>query len=112
MTGGVVTVLGETGINFGAGMTGGFAFVLDESRQFVDRYNHELIEIHRIHSESTAAHSAYLRELIREFVAETQSAKGQHILDNFADYAHNFWLVTPKAADIKTLLDSLSTEAA
>ena len=48
MTGGVVCVLGPTGFNFGAGFTGGFAYVLDMDRDFVDRYNHELIDIHRI----------------------------------------------------------------
>lgn len=112
MTGGIVTVLGETGINFGAGMTGGFAFVLDESRNFVDRYNHELIEIHRVHTESMTNHCHYLRCLIEEFVAETGSAKGQDILDNYADYLHSFWLVVPKAADVKSLLDSLSSHAA
>jgi glutamate synthase (NADPH/NADH) large chain len=112
MTGGIVAVLGETGINFGAGMTGGFAFVLDESRAFVDRYNHELIEIHRVHTESMATHSHFLRGLIEEFVAETGSPRGQDILDNFADYEHSFWLVVPKAADVKSLLDSLSSEAA
>jgi glutamate synthase domain-containing protein 3 len=42
MTGGVVCVLGTTGVNFGAGFTGGFAYVLDMERDFVDRYNHEL----------------------------------------------------------------------
>ena len=45
MTGGIVTVLGSTGYNFGAGMTGGFAYVLDTERNFVDRYNMELIDI-------------------------------------------------------------------
>ena len=45
MTGGIVVVLGRTGLNFGAGMTGGFAYVLDIERDFVDRYNHELIDI-------------------------------------------------------------------
>ncbi len=112
MTGGIVAVLGEAGINFGAGMTGGFAFVLDESRTFVDRYNHELIEIHRVHTESMAAHRQYLHSLIEEFVAETGSPRGQDILDNFADYVHKFWLVVPKAADVKSLLDSLSSQAA
>lgn len=109
MTGGVIAVLGETGINFGAGMTGGFAFVLDESRTFVDNYNHELVDIHRIYTESMDAHSDYLHSLIEEFVAETGSPRGQDILDNFADYAQNFWLVIPKAADVKSLLDSLSS---
>ena len=112
MTGGVVVVLGPTGINFGAGMTGGFAFVLDEERHFVDRYNHELIEIHRVQSEATEAHRSYLLTLIQEFVAETSSEWGQNIVDNFSDFVHNFWLVTPKAADLKTLLDTLSREAA
>ena len=112
MTGGVVTILGETGINFGAGMTGGFAFVLDETRSFVDRYNHELIEIHRVHTESMAAHRHYLQGLIEKFVTETGSVRGQQILDNFADYVHKFWLVVPKAADVKSLLDSLSSQAA
>ncbi|ORU92252.1 MAG: glutamate synthase large subunit [Cycloclasticus sp. symbiont of Bathymodiolus heckerae] len=112
MTGGVIAVLGEAGINFGAGMTGGFAFVLDESRTFVDRYNHELVEIHRVYTESMGAHSDYLRSLIEEFVAETGSEKGQDMLDNFADYVQNFWLVVPKAADVKSLLDSLSSQAA
>jgi glutamate synthase (NADPH/NADH) large chain len=45
MTGGVVVVLGRTGLNFGAGFTGGLAYVLDLERDFVDRYNHELIDI-------------------------------------------------------------------
>jgi glutamate synthase (NADPH/NADH) large chain len=41
-------VLGRTGLNFGAGFTGGLAYVLDLERDFVDRYNHELIDIVRI----------------------------------------------------------------
>ena len=97
MTGGCVTVLGETGLNFGAGMTGGMAFVLDETRAFPDRYNHELVEIHRISGEAAEAHRHFLRDNIEEFVVETGSTWGQHILDNFADYVGKFWLVKPKA---------------
>lgn len=104
MTGGCVTVLGETGLNFGAGMTGGMAFVLDETRAFPDRYNHELVEIHRISGEAAEAHRHFLRDNIEEFVAETGSAWGQHILDNFADYVGKFWLVKPKAADFNQLV--------
>lgn len=104
MTGGCVTVLGETGLNFGAGMTGGVAFVLDERRAFPDRYNHELVEIHRISGEAAEAHRHFLRDNIVEFVEETGSAWGQHILDNFADYVGKFWLVKPKAADFDQLL--------
>ena len=51
MTGGVITVLGPTGVNFGAGMTGGFAYVLDQDRGFIDKYNSELVEIHRVSAE-------------------------------------------------------------
>ena len=60
MTGGIVTVLGPTGYNFGAGMTGGFAYVLDMARVFVDRYNMELVDIKRVTSESAESHTAFL----------------------------------------------------
>ena len=111
MTGGLITVLGNTGVNFGAGMTGGFAYVLDRDNSFVDRYNHELVDIHRIGDEATEAHRAHLREVIEEFVQETGSAWGQHILDNFADMVEKFWLVKPKASEIETLLDTLENAA-
>ena len=107
MTGGLVTVLGATGVNFGAGMTGGLAFVLDEDRAFIDRYNSELVEIHRVAAESMEAHRHFLRDNIREFVSETGSAWGAHLLDNFEDYVGKFWLVKPKAADINQLLSRL-----
>ena len=112
MTGGLVTILGPTGVNFGAGMTGGFAYILDEDNSFVDRYNHELIEICRIGTEDMAAHEHHLRETIGEFVEETGSAWGQHILDNYADMLGKFWLVKPKAASIKSLIDDLRRAAA
>ncbi len=104
MTGGHVTVLGPTGVNFGAGMTGGFAYVLDEDNRFVDRYNGELVEINRINSEAYEAHRGHLRNVIREFVAETGSVWGAQILEDFSDYARKFWLVKPKAASIDSLL--------
>ena len=107
MTGGLVTVLGATGVNFGAGMTGGLAFVLDEDRAFIDRYNSELVEIRRVAAESMEAHRHFLRDNIREFVNETGSEWGTHLLDNFEDYVGKFWLVKPKAADINQLLSRL-----
>lgn len=107
MTGGVVTVLGDTGVNFGAGMTGGFAYVLDESNSFVDRYNHELVEIDRVNTEALEEYRHHLREVIEEFVAESGSAWGQQILDNFGDYIGKFWLVKPKASNLNTLLNSV-----
>ncbi|WP_370979918.1 glutamate synthase large subunit [Agaribacterium sp. ZY112] len=107
MTGGMVTVLGSTGVNFGAGMTGGFAYVLDEDNGFVDRYNHELVEITRINTEALEAHRNHLRSVIEEFVSETGSAYGQSILDDFDNFIGKFWLVKPKAANLGTLLESV-----
>ncbi len=111
MTGGVVTVLGKTGVNFGAGMTGGFAYVLDEDNHFVDRYNHELVEITRVNTEQLEAHRNHLRSVIEEFVRETESAWGREILDNFGRYVGKFWLVKPKAASFERLLSSVKTRA-
>lgn len=107
MTGGLVTVLGATGVNFGAGMTGGFAYVLDEDNRFVDRYNHELVDITRIHTETLEAHRNHLRSVIEEFVIETQSVHGQAILEDFDSYLGKFWLVKPKSSSLVTLLDSV-----
>ncbi|MBP0049931.1 glutamate synthase large subunit [Marinobacterium sp. AK62] len=107
MTGGLVTVLGETGYNFGAGMTGGFAYVLDQTNSFVDKYNHELVDIHRIATEQMEAYKHHLRLVIEEFTAETGSAWGQEILDNFYDFIGKFWLVKPKAASLNDLLNTV-----
>ncbi|MBE9516463.1 MAG: glutamate synthase large subunit, partial [Proteobacteria bacterium] len=111
MTGGAITVLGETGLNFGAGMTGGFAFVLDQDNAFTDRHNAD-VDIQRITTENTEAYRAHLRETIEEYVSETSSAWGQHILDNFEDMLGKFWLIKPKAADLDNLLECLRREAA
>ncbi len=108
MTGGLVTVLGKTGHNFGAGMTGGFAYVLDLDKDFVDRYNHELVEVHRIRNEGMEQYRNHLRGVIQEYVAETGSAWGQHILDNYLDYLRKFWLVKPKAASLEMLLNDVT----
>jgi len=112
MTGGIIAILGETGLNFGAGMTGGFAFVLDLDNTFVDKYNHELIDIHRLTPEFMKAYSNHLYGMISSFVEETGSAWGQHLLDNYADFIGKFWFVKPKAADLTSLLDDLINEAA
>jgi glutamate synthase (NADPH/NADH) large chain len=111
MTGGVVVVLGDTGLNFGAGMTGGFAYVLDQRNRFVDFYNHELIDIYRIRTESMEEHRIYLEGMIEAYVAATGSAWGREVLDNFADMIGKFWLVKPKATSLEDLVDSLSKAA-
>ncbi len=111
MTGGLVTVLGSTGYNFGAGMTGGFAYVLDLNRDFVDKYNHELVDIHRISNEETEAYRNHLRGVIAQYVDETGSAWGQEILDYFENYIGKFWLVKPKAAGLDQLLHNTRTRS-
>ncbi len=107
MTGGLVTVLGPTGANFGAGMTGGFVYVLDLENNFVDKHNHELVEIQRIHSGYMEEYRNHLHQVIEEFCRETNSDWGWRLLDDFLDYIGKFWLVKPKAADLSSLLDRL-----
>jgi glutamate synthase (NADPH) large chain len=111
MTGGVALVLGRTGVNFGAGFTGGFAYVLDMDRDFVDRYNHELIDIHRITPETMEAHLHHMRGLLEAHARETGSPWGREILDDFRSFLPKFWLVKPKAADLESLIDSLRRAA-
>ena len=111
MTGGVALLLGATGINFGAGMTGGFAYVLDLDRGFVDRYNHELIDIHHISAETMENHVHHLRGLIERHVELTGSEWGREILENFRRMLPKFWLVKPKAAELDQLISSLKEAA-
>jgi glutamate synthase (NADPH/NADH) large chain len=110
MTGGVVTVLGATGYNFGAGMTGGFAFVLDVDRTFVDKYNSELVEIHRIRGEHMEEYRSYLRRVLQDFSAATGSRWGKELSNHFEDYVSKFWLVKPKAANLQQLMTNTRTK--
>jgi glutamate synthase (NADPH) large chain len=111
MTGGVVCVLGTTGVNFGAGFTGGFAYVLDMERDFVDRYNHDLIDIHRVSPEGMGTHVQHLRGLIEQHVDVTGSAWGAQLLNDFRTYIGRFWVVKPKASAIDSLLENLRRAA-
>jgi glutamate synthase (NADPH) large chain len=110
MTGGLVTVLGRTGLNFGAGMTGGFAYVLDLDGDFFDRCNHELIDLHRISSEAMEGHRSHLMDVLEEYVAETGSVWGQTILNEFDEYVRKFYLVKPKAASLSNLLKTTKAD--
>ncbi len=102
MTGGVVCVLGKVGINFGAGMTGGFAYILDEGKDFEKRINPELVEI--VTLEGLASHQEHLRGLIAEHLELTGSNRAEQILANFDLYMPMFKLVKPKSSDVKSLL--------
>ena len=103
MTGGVVVVLGSTGRNFGAGMTGGFSYVLDMERVFYDRVNTELVDVQHISKEAFENQRTFLKRLIQEFTEETGSVWGRELLEYFDDYVARFWLVKPKSASLASL---------
>jgi glutamate synthase (NADPH/NADH) large chain len=111
MTGGVVAVLGKVGLNFGAGMTGGFAYVLDIERSFVDCYNHELVDILRISPEGMEHYMQHLRSLVVRHVELTGSDWGRRILADFRGLQYKFWLVKPKAASLSALAEELRSAA-
>ncbi|GAB3345745.1 glutamate synthase large subunit [Lysobacter tyrosinilyticus] len=111
MTGGVITVLGRTGLNFGAGFTGGLAYVLDLERDFVDHYNHELIDIQRITEDGMENYRSHLRDLLLAHVQHTGSAWSQRIVEEMRDFLGKFWLVKPKAASLEALAENLRRAA-
>ncbi len=98
MTGGVVVILGKTGINFGAGMTGGKAFVYDEEGTFYEKVNPELVEALRIDTDEWDYEMFELKRLLRDYVAKTGSKKAQEILDNARTAIRRFWMVVPRGA--------------
>ncbi|OSN04502.1 glutamate synthase large subunit [Lonsdalea iberica] len=110
MTGGIVCILGRTGVNFGAGMTGGFAYVLDEDGEFRKRVNPELVEV--LNVDSLAIHEEHLRGMITEHVQHTGSSRGEEILANWPVWAAKFALVKPKSSDVQALLGHRSRSAA
>ncbi|MGN0514728.1 MAG: glutamate synthase large subunit [Lachnospiraceae bacterium] len=102
MTGGRVVVLGMTGKNFAAGMSGGIAYVLDQDRTLYTRLNKEMISIESV----TDKYDVFeLKEMIKEHVAYTNSAKGKEILDNFGEYLPYFKKIIPN--DYKKMLNTI-----
>ena len=92
MTGGRVVVLGRTGKNFAAGMSGGIAYVLDEDNDLYIRLNKEMVSSYEVTSKYDVIE---LKEMIKEHVALTNSEKGKLILDNFSDYLPKFKKIIP-----------------
>lgn len=92
MTGGRVVVLGPTGKNFAAGMSGGIAYVLDEKRDLYKRLNKELVSFEEVTNKYDVSE---LKDMIKEHVAYTNSAKGKEILDNFGEYLPKFKKILP-----------------
>ena len=92
MTGGRVVILGDTGKNFAAGMSGGIAYVLDEKSDFYTRVNKELVSLEPVTSKYDVQE---LKEMITEHVEATGSEMGKKVLDNFVDYLPKFKKVLP-----------------
>ncbi len=92
MTGGRVVVLGKTGKNFAAGMSGGIAYVLDEDNDLYTRINKEMVFSEEVTNKYDVME---LKDMIKEHVAFTNSEKGKEILDNFSEYLPKFKKVIP-----------------
>jgi len=94
MTAGTVVVLGETGRNFGAGMSNGTAYVLDEAGHFQHKYNPELVSLSRV---TNQADEGVVRDLISQHVEHTGSERATHVLNHWETYLPLFWKVAPSS---------------
>ncbi len=92
MTGGRVVVLGRTGKNFAAGMSGGIAYVLDQDTDLYKKLNKELISMEAITEKYDVLE---LKGMIEEHVKNTGSAKGKEILEHFGEYLPKFKKIIP-----------------
>ena len=120
MTGGIVVVIGRTGRNFAAGMSGGIAYVLDEEGNFAERCNLAMVELQPVEEEEAAMQSSYhqggdldshgrvdvmgdmtrydaerLHQIITEHAARTGSVRARQILDHWDEYKTKFRKVMP-----------------
>jgi glutamate synthase (NADPH) large chain len=93
MTGGTAVVLGDVGVNFGAGMTGGMAFVYDPEGSFERKVNPDTVTWQRI---DHAHWDAVLKAMVEEHVAETKSPIGARLLNDWNREVERFWQVVPK----------------
>jgi len=92
MTGGRVAVLGKTGKNFGAGMSGGIAYLFDESGNFAELCNREMVELEHVNSPEDEIE---LKSLIEKHVLFTDSARGKFILNHWKENLSKFVKVIP-----------------
>lgn len=92
MTGGRAVILGKTGKNFAAGMSGGVAYVLDEDNDLYTKVNKQMVSIERLTSKYDVGE---LKQMIIDHTAYTNSAKGKEILENFAEYLPKFKKIIP-----------------
>ncbi len=109
MTRGTVVVLGPTGINFAAGMTGGVAYVLDCRGDFEERVNSAMVAITRVRSEYAAEE---LLGCLRRHLAATGSALAQAVIEEWPRYRPLFWQVSPAPGISRPRAQSPRTQAA
>ena len=102
MTGGRVVVLGRTGKNFAAGMSGGVAYVLDEDTTLYKRVNKQLVSLEPVTNKYDVLE---LKQMITDHVAFTNSKKGKEDLDNFGEYLPKFKKIMPH--DYKKMLNMI-----
>ncbi|AQT83158.1 glutamate synthase large subunit [Mycolicibacterium litorale] len=102
MTGGRVVILGETGRNFAAGMSGGIAYVYDPDGKLSANLNTEMVDI----DEFDDADTEWLRDIVVAHVDATDSVVGQRILDDWAGQVGNFVKVMPR--DYKAVLQAIA----
>jgi glutamate synthase (NADPH/NADH) large chain/glutamate synthase (ferredoxin) len=95
MTGGLVIVLGETGRNFGAGMSGGRAYIWDPQNEFPSRYNDGMVGLERFKDEEEAKR---VEGLIFAHLEATESPRANEILKNWSQTREQFWVVIPHPA--------------
>ncbi len=103
MTGGRAVILGPTGKNFAAGMSGGIAYVLDEDNQLYRNLNKELVLMEQIDNKGEKQE---LEDILKKHVEYTGSKKAKAVLDNFDEYLPKFKKIIP--ADYKRLLHLIS----
>jgi glutamate synthase (NADPH/NADH) large chain len=107
MTGGTVIVLGDTGLNFGAGMSGGMAFVVDDAGDFLSKTNKEMVELTRITSVETEPYRVFLKAQIERHLALTGSARARALLTDFDTTLAKVWLVKPKRISLEDLVEDI-----
>jgi glutamate synthase domain-containing protein 2/glutamate synthase domain-containing protein 1/glutamate synthase domain-containing protein 3 len=104
MTGGRVVVLGSTGRNFAAGMSGGIAYVLDEHGTFAGRCNQQMVGLEKV---VDAEEVGEVRQMIQRHLNYTRSERAKAILDNWQTFVPKFVKVMPK--DYKRMLQAIKT---
>ena len=106
MTGGCVVVIGSTGRNFAAGMSGGHAYVFDEAGDFARKCNTELVDVAPIAEDDTPM----LQELLEEHALRTGSIKARRLLDAWPEYATRFLHIVP--GEYRKVLEAMKNVAA